>query len=200
MKTALVAILFTFVYHLGFSQTFPSELWHEGKMVLVTEEVISGLIKYDQVKGIVQVEVGEKTYTYSAKAIFHFKIYDATADSYREFYSLPYGLVTSYKTPVIFEVLIEGNITLLSREYIVTKSVQDPFSLGSSYPRELLVYDYYFLDKEGNITEYTMKKKDLYNALSKRQSQVAEYMKTNRLRHDSRNDLIRIILFYNALI
>jgi len=199
MKTAIVATFLIFIHHLGFSQAFPSELWHEGKMVLVTEEVIFGMIKYDQVKGIVQVEVGEKIYTYSPKAIFHFKIYDATADSYRIFYSLPYGLVTSYKTPVIFEVLIEGNITLLSREYIVTKSVQDPFSLGS-YPREVLVYDYYFLDKEGNITEYTMKKKDLYNALSKRRSQVAEYMKTNKLRHDKRNDLIRVILFYNALI
>ncbi|RLD20895.1 MAG: hypothetical protein DRI71_09785 [Bacteroidetes bacterium] len=199
MKAAVSAIFLTFLVHIGFSQTFPSEMWHEGQLVLVTEEVISGVLKYDQVQGIVQVEVGEKIYTYSAKSIFHFKIYDSTADSYREFYSLPYGLVTSYKVPVIFEVLIEGNITLLSREYVVTKNIQDPFSFGS-YAKEVLVYDYYFLDKEGNITKYTLKKKDLYNALSKRQSQIIDYMKTNRLRHDKRNDLIRVILFYNALI
>ena len=199
MKTAFVAIFLTIIVHTGFSQTFPSQLWHEGKLVLITDEVISGIIKYDQVQGIVQVEVDEKIFTYSAKSIFHFKIYDITSDSYREFYSLPYGLVSSYKTPVIFEVLIEGNITLLSREYVTTKNIQDPFSFGS-YAKEVIVYDYYFLDKEGNIKAYTMKKKDLYNVLSKRQSQVVEYMKTNRLRHDNRNDLIRVILFYNALI
>ena len=199
MKSALLAILFTFVLHAGYSQEFPSELWHDGKLYLVSDEIISGKIKYDQIKGFVQVDVNEKIYTYSAKSIFHFEIYDITSESYREFYSLPYALVTSYKTPIIFEVLVEGNLTLLSREYVVTKNIQDPFSLGS-YAKEVMVYDYFFLDRVGNITKYTMKKKDLYQAVSKRESQVIEFMKANRLHHDRRYDLIRVIAFYNALI
>ena len=199
MTSALLTILLTFILHSGFSQDFPSEMWHDGKLVLVSDQTISGLLKYDQVKGIVQVDRDGKVFTYSAKSIFHFEIYDITTESYREFYVLPYGLVTSYKAPVIFEVLVEGGLTLLSREYIMTKNIQSPYSIGS-YAKEVLAYDYFFLDKEGNITKYTLKKKDLYNAVSKRQNQVIEYMKANRLHHDRRNDLVRVIAFYNAII
>jgi hypothetical protein len=199
MKSVLLTILLTFVLYSGFSQTFPSELWHDGKLFLVNEEEYSGKLKYDLINGIVQAEVGEKILTFSAKSIFHFEIYDVTSESYREFYVLPYGLLSSYKTPVIFEVLIEGNITLLSREYVAIENIQNPYSLGS-YTKEVLVYNYFFLQKNGDITEYTKKKKDLYNTLSKRQKQVIDYMKANRLHHDKRNDLVRVIAFYNALI
>lgn len=199
MKSALLTIFLTFVLYSGFSQTFPSELWHEGKLFLVNEEVYNGKIKYDLIKGIVQVDLNEKVLTFSANSIFHFEIYDITAESYREFYVLPYGLLSSYKTPVIFEVLIEGNLTLLSREYVALENIQNPYSLGS-YTKEVLVYDYFFLDKSGEITKYTMKKKDLYNIVYKRQKEVTEFMKANRLHHDKRNDLVRVIAFYNALI
>ena len=199
MKSALLTIFLTFVLYSGFSQTFPSELWHEGKLFLVNEDVYNGKIKYDLIKGIVQVDLNEKVLTFSANSIFHFEIYDITAESYREFYVLPYGLLSSYKTPVIFEVLIEGNLTLLSREYVALENIQNPYSLGS-YTKEVLVYDYFFLDKSGEITKYTMKKKDLYNIVYKRQKEVTEFMKANRLHHDKRNDLVRVIAFYNALI
>ena len=199
MKSVLLTIFLTFVLYSGFSQTFPSEIWHEGKLFLVNEEVYSGKIKYDQTKGIVQVEEDGKILTFSANSIFHFEIYDITSESYREFYVLPYGLLSSYKTPVIFEVLIEGNITLLSREYVSLENIQNPYSLGS-YTKEILVYDYFFLDKTGDITKYTMKKKDLYSIGYKRQKEVVEFMKANRLHHDKRNDLVRVIAFYNALI
>ena len=199
MKSALIAIVFSFILQLGFSQEFPSEMWHEGKLVLVSEETVAGMLKYDQAKGIVQVEIDGKILTYSAKSIFHFEIYDITSESYREFYVLPYGLVTSYKASVIFEVLVEGNLTLLCREYILSKNIQSPYSIGS-YAKQVLAYDYFFLDRTGNITKYTLKKKDLYSAVSKRQNQVIEYMKANRLHHDKRNDLVRVIAFYNALI
>ena len=199
MKANLLTIVFSLLVSTGISQNFPSEMWHEGKLVLVSEETISGKIKYDQISGIVQIEKNEKILTYSAKSIFHFDIYDSSSESYREFYVLPYGIVSDYKTPVIFEVLVEGNLTLLSREYIVTKNVQDAFSIGS-YAKEVLIYDYFFLAKQGEITKYTMKKKDLYHALNKRQKQVTEFMKMNKLHHDRRNDLVRVVAFYNALI
>jgi hypothetical protein len=199
MKSVSLTFLLTFVLFSGFSQTFPSELWHDGKLFLVNEEVYTGRIKYDQTKGVVQVEVDEKVLTFSANSIFHFDIYDITSESYREFYVLPYGLLSSYKTPVIFEVLIEGNITLLSREYVSLENIQNPYSLGS-YTKEILVYDYFFLNKNGDITKYTLKKRDLYTIVSKRQKEVTEFMKANRLHHDKRNDLVRIIAFYNALL
>lgn len=199
MKSIIVLLGLTFVSLIAKGQEFPSELWHEGKLVLVSEDTLVGLIKYNQGQGIVQVEIGDRTFTHSSKSIFYFQIFDATVESYREFYVLPYGLVTSYKTPVIFEVLVEGNLTLLSRESIVTKNIQNPYSYGS-FSQRTLVYDYFFLDRKGTITKYTMKKRDLYTVVSKKQSQVVEFMKANRMHHDRRNDLVRIIAFYNALL
>lgn len=196
----VVALFFIVLFQFQVSaQIFPSEMWHEGKLMLVSEDTLPGKIKYDLPKGIVQVDIGIKIYTYSAKNIFFFEIYDITSEHYREFYVLPYGVASSYKIPVIFEVLVEGNISLLSQEYVGVKNVQNPYSYGN-YSKEVLIYEYYFLDKNGNITKYTQKKKDLMNVLAIRKNQVTEYIKSNRLHHDKRNDLIRIIAFYNALL
>jgi hypothetical protein len=204
MKKLFAVIILTLAALSGsYSQQFPSDLWHEGKLVLANEEVYEGLLKYDLERGIVQVEQGEKVFTFSAQSIFYFKIYDVTVEANREFYVLPYGLVSNYKAPVIFEVLVEGNISLLCREHISSKSVTaaNPYMYNTpTYQREVLVYDYYFLDRKGNITPYNLKKRELMQAVAQRQSQVSDYIKKNRLKFDRRTDIIRIIAFYNALI
>lgn len=204
MKRLVLNVVFCLSATFSYAQQFPSDIWHDGKLVLVNEDTLVGKLKYDMTRDIVQVDTDGKLYAYGAKSIFYFKIYDATIETFREFYVLPYGLVTSYKAPVIFEVLVEGNLSLLSREYVSTKNVQNnnPYNMGAfpSYQMDVIAYDYYFLDRKGNISPFTMKKKDLMNTLSQRQSQVTEYIKANRLKFDRRNDLIRIIAFYNALL
>lgn len=199
MRILPVVILYYLLSLPAFSQEFPSEIWHNGKMVLVSEDTLVGNIKYDLNRDIVQVKVKDKTFTYSAQKIFFFEIFDIISESYREFYVLPYGLITSYKAPVIFEVLVRGNITLLCREYIGIKNVQNPYSYGS-YSKKVLEYYFYFLDREGDITKYTLKKRDLYTVIAKKQNQVLEFIKANRLSHENRNDLVRIINFYNTLL
>lgn len=187
----------------NYAQQFPSEMWHEGKLVLANEEVYEGLLKYDLDRGIVQLEQGEKFFTFGANSIFYFKIFDITVEANREFYVLPYGLVTSYKAPVIFEVLVEGNISLLCRERVSSKNVtavNPNFYNTPTYQKNVLVYDYFFLDRQGKITPYSLKKKELMQVVVKRQSQVSDFIKQNRLKFDRRNDIIRIIAFYNALI
>ena len=124
IKKLPAIVLFIFLSHFSFSQQFPSEIWHEGKLVLVNDDTLNGNLKYDMTRGIVQIEINDKLYTHGATSIFYFKIFDSTIEANREFYVLPYGLITSYKAPVIFEVLVEGNLSLLSREYITAKNIQ----------------------------------------------------------------------------
>lgn len=204
MRVIVILGLFIISFS-GFSQEFPSELWHSGKMVLVSEDTLIGLLKYDMEQELVQVKSGEKLYTYGASKVFYFEIFDETVDYQRRFYTIHYGLVSNYKVPVIFEVLLEGNISLLSREKIGLKSSQVNsysyrYSPSSSYTREILTYSYYFLDRKGNITLYTLKKKDLLTVLSKRETQVSKFIRSNNLNVDHRSDLIRIISFYNGII
>ncbi len=187
------------------AQEFPSEIWHKGMLVLVNEDTLVGKIKYNLDQELVQVESDKKIYTFSGKKVFYFQIFDETVDSYREFYVLPYALVNQYETPIFFEVLVEGRLTLLCREKIIDKTVQDPnyinaYGSAISYSRKVLVYTYYFLDDKGIITKYSLKKKDLLKILAKRADKVDEYMRVNNLRADKRYDLSRIIAFYNGII
>ncbi len=204
IKKSLLIILF-FTSLSVKAQEFPSELWHQGMLVLVSEDSLSGKIKYNIEQDLVQIESGKKIYTFSGKKVFYFQIFDETVDAYREFYTLPYALINQYEAPIFFEVLVEGKLTLLCREAVVTKTVNDnianPYGSTMSYSRNMLVYTYYFLDHEGNITEYSsMKKRDLLRVLKKRAPKIEEYMKVNHLRADKRYDLSRIISFYNGIL
>ena len=203
IKRLLVLFLF-FAISLAKAQEFPSELWHQGMIVLVSEDTLSGKIKYNIEQDVVQIETESKIYTYSSKKLFYFQIFDETVDAYREFYTLPYAQINEYEAPIIFEVLVEGRMTLLCRESISTKTVNDnninPYGSSMSYSRDVLVYAYYFLDEKGNISQYSMKKRDLLRVLKKRADKIDEYMKVNNLKADKRYDISRIVSFYNGIL
>ena len=190
----------------GWSQDFPSEYWHSGKLVLMDEDTLYGKIKYDLDNDLIQVEQNQVIKTYSAKKIFYFEIFDETVDNYRHFYSLPYKVQPNYEVPLLFEVLFEGDLSLLCREEIVTENVQsynyNPYYYSPNYgnTRTKLKYNYYFLNKNGDITLYSLKKGDLLVFFKGKEQAVNKYMKKNNLRHDRMRDLVRITAYYNALL
>jgi hypothetical protein len=205
------SLLFFFLIHLsviGFTQDFPSELWHNGKLVLLSEDTIIGKIKYDLKNDLVQINVRNVLQTYSSRKILYFEIFDETIESYRHFYALPYNVQQNYKVPLLFEVLYEGELSLLCREEIVTESVPQynsyPYSTYRNSPynssRTKLSYKYYFFDRQGGIQNYNLKKSELYSFFKKHQQQVKQYIKKNNLKHDRMRDLVRVTAYYNALL
>lgn len=203
MKRVLVFLAAIVIVNLSSAQEYPSEMVHDGKVVLLSEEVIEGKIKYDLENDIIQVVVNGSVQTYSARKILYFTIYDESVEMFRTFYAIPYEVQPNYEVPILFEVLYEGSLSLLAREQIVTETVPQ---YSSSYrstinmTRTRLSYEYFFLDKNGNFTKYNMKKFELYEVMRKKESQIKQYIKKNNLKHDSRRDLVRIIAYYNALI
>lgn len=199
----LALILLCFLSIEGYSQTFPSQLWHDGKLVLLDEDTLAGKIKYDFENDLVQLNIRNTIQTYASRKILYFEIFDEMSNNYRYFYSLPYEIQNNYEIPIIFEVLYEGELTLLARETIVTETVPqyNTFYRPQFYnTRARLDYNYFFLNKNGTIERYTMKKNDLLNYMRKKSSQVRQYMRKNNLKHDERADLFRIVAYYNALI
>ena len=205
------SLLFIFLIHLsaiGFTQDFPSELWHKGKLVLLSEDTIIGKIKYDLKNDLVQINIRNVLQTYSSRKILYFEIFDETIESYRHFYALPYNVQQNYKVPLLFEVLYEGELSLLCREEIVTESVPQynsyPYSTYGNSPysssRTRLSYKYYFFDQRGGIQDYNLKKSELYSFFKKHQQQVKQYIKKNNLKHDRMRDLVRVTAYYNALL
>ena len=186
----------------GFCQKFPSQYWHTGHAVLTSGDTLNGEVKYDLVNDIVRVNTGSKIHTLSARKIFFFEIFDVTVDTYRQFYVLPFNLTADYKSFLIFEVVFEGQMTLLARETIENKTSQynSHYWSGGTYTRQVLTYDFYFLDNKGNITFFTKKKRDLISLLSNKSGEIDKYIRKNSLKVDRKRDLARIVSYYNAII
>src|SRR5687767_4658590 len=198
-KCFSIVTLFLILTVYAEAQTFPSDLWHEGKIVLLEGDTLRGSIKYDLQQDLVQYAVAnERTVAYSARKVLFFEIYDNTVRKYRQFFALPFSTTTGYKAPVFFELLEEGKMTLLSRESVEYRTYSSPYYMGS-YSRLVLVYKYYFLDEKGNISEFTGNKSDLLNLMDRKSDDVEKYIKANKLRYDDKYDFAKIVAYYNSL-
>ena len=184
----------------AFAQKWPSDLWHDGKIVLLEgADTLAGKVKYDLQQDLLQYTASNQTIeAFSAKKVLFFEIYDITVHKYRSFYSLPFTTQSGYRAPIFFELLEEGKLTLLAREAIVYKSYSSIYYYGS-YSRAVLVYRYFFLDENGSIVEFTGNKKDLLELMGKKADAVEDYIKENRLKVDEKYDFAQIVKYYNSL-
>ncbi len=203
MKTFLTLILATFFSFSVQAQIFPSEVWHQGTAVLITDDTLSGLIKYNFVNDAIQIKTEDgRIRAFGAQNLFFFEVYDTGIKSYRQFYALPMQVSTDYMVPMLFEVLFEGRLTLLSREKIVQEG--HPFEVNDQmvFPKDarlMLAFDFYFLEKDGTINEYKPKKRKLLSIMDRKYNEVKKYIRRNKLRYDQISDLVRITAYYNAL-
>ena len=192
-------ILFFFLSFAVVAQQFPSDLWHEGKIILLEGDTLKGNVKYDLQQDLVQYGVADqRTTAFSARKVLFFEIFDTSVRKYRQFFALPFTTTSGYRAPVFFELLEEGKMTLLSRESVEYRTYSSPYYMGS-YSRLVLVYKYYFLDEKGNIAEFTGNKNDLLNLMNKKSEEVEKYIKANKLRFDDKYDFAKIVAYYNSL-
>jgi hypothetical protein len=202
MKDAFL-IIFLFSSLIASGQDFPSDQLHEGKVILINEDTLKGKIKYDFENDLIQIVVNGTIQTFGARKILYFSIYDESVEMFRTFYSIPYAVQTNYEIPILFEVLYEGKLSLLAREEIVTETVpQYSYYYRSSMnmTRTRLAYEYFFLDQKGEFVKYELKKQQLYSIMHRKEPQIKQYIKKNKLKTDSRRDLVRITAYYNALL
>jgi hypothetical protein len=181
------------------AQTWSFELWHDGKIVLESGDTLRGFVKYDLQQDLVQYSLHDKKpEVYSARKVMFFEIFDETEHTYRRFFALPYGSSAGYKAPVFFELLEEGELTLLSREQLEYKTYSSPYITGTA-TRLVLINKYFFLNEAGTIDAFTGGRNDLIGLMGKNGKQVEKYIKKNRLRYDDKRDLSQIIAYYNSL-
>ncbi|MFN4945777.1 MAG: hypothetical protein ACK5FG_03645 [Chryseotalea sp.] len=200
MKNILTLLLFlTLLNNNLIAQRWPFELWHEGKIVLETGDTLKGNVKYDLAQDLLQYSSTNKiAEAYTARKVVFFEIFDQTVRKYRQFFSLPYSANNTYKTPVFFELLAEGKLTLLCREAIEFRTYNNPYFVGS-YSRQVLVNYFFFLDEKGNINAFSGRRSDLLNLMQKRRDEVEKYMKKNRLTIDEKYEMAQIVSYFNTL-
>ena len=217
MKTILTILFISLFSLVSMSQQFPAQQWHQGEATLNDNRVISGVIKYDLERDAIIVKVGDRMETYSAQLVMKFSIVQQGDGRLRRFFTLPYVSSNGYKTiPRFFEVIIEGKMTLLVREYIdqiTTGSGRSRYNnnygrynnyndypYNRMYTRRFLSYKMFFLDHEGNMTEHSGRKKDVFAVLNESKQDLKKFVKTNRLKIDKLPDVARLVAHYNTLI
>ncbi|MEX2336791.1 MAG: hypothetical protein WD555_05930 [Fulvivirga sp.] len=201
MKKLLIFIVFSFIGHWTQAQKFPSELWHDGRLVLLEGDTLKGQIKYNLETDLVQFTADNRTIkTYTGRKLLFCEIFDQTVNRYRQFYSIPYSMNGDYKAPVIFEVLFTGeHLSLLSKEAVEYQVTNYPYALSGTYSRLELVYTHYFLKPDGSIMQFFGKKRDLLRVMNKKSGQMKEFIKGNKIRPDDRADLVKAVAYYNSL-
>ena len=203
-------IVFIFFVNITYAQQFPSDLWHPGLLVTNQGDSIKGNLKYDFENQSIQLDDGETLKAFNVNNLFFFEIYDETIKDHRQFYSLMYEVGYEYSIPVLFEMVINGKLSLLLRERIVSESTQSSFPSYYAYsmmPRfsnnsgyvNKIKYDYFFLDNEGNILKFKGKKKELYNLMNDQYQKVKSYISNNKINLKRMSDLARVVSFYNQI-
>ena len=176
---------------------WPSELWYEGKIVLTDGDTLKGLVKYDMQKDLVQYTMNDRSAeVFTARKVIFFEIFDEANNRYRRFFTLPFETTSGYKTPVFFELLEEGKMTLLSREFLEYKNFSSPYAI--SYSRLVLSYKFFFLNENGSIEEFSGNKNDLLDRMGRNSGDVEKYMRKNRLKLEDRDDFTRLVDYYNS--
>jgi hypothetical protein len=191
-------LLIATVAHGQQTTNFSFEHWHKGYLILEGGDTLRGQIKYNLQADLVQFQDQNKIDTYTARKVVFIEIFDAVTREYRRFFSLPYALQSGYKSPVFFELLAEGKMTLLSREALEYRTYSSFYYYGS-YTRLVLVYKYFLLDENGEIKEFTGKKSDWLYAMGNKGDVVQKFAKTNKLGFDEKQDLTKIVEYYNSL-
>ena len=122
-----------------------------------------------------------------------------------------YDVSYNYSVPVLFEIVIEGKLSLLLRERIVAESVSNNY-FPSYYSYSMLPrfqnnysyvnkvkYDYFLLQNNGQITKFSGKKRDLLGIMKDKDDMIKAYFTKNRLNLKKMSHLAQIINYYNAI-
>lgn len=183
----------------GHAQEFAFEFWHEGRVVLEGNDTIKGNVKYNLQSDLVQLQTDNRIETFTARKVISFEIFDQTVKRYRSFFSLPYSATSSYKTPVFFELLEEGKLTVLCREALEYRTYSSFYYYGT-YSRLVVVPKYFLLDEDGSIIEFLGKRNDWLYLMGNRGEDVQKYARVNKLSFDEKYELAKIVAYYNSLV
>lgn len=181
------------------AQQWSFEYWHDGKAVLESGDTLKGKIKYEIDKDLIQVDVRGSLQSLTSRKVIYYEIFDAVSGRYRQFYSIPFSMMGSYKTPSFFELLSEGKLTLIAKEALENRSYNTGYYAYGSINRLVLVDKYFVLDEKGNVDSFSGKKDDLLKLMENRDDEIKRFIRTSNVNMDRKSDVVRTFAYYNAL-
>ena len=179
------------------------ENWNPGYLVTNEEDTIYGPISINYQNDLVQVNEENTVKTFGANQILMVYVKENNRDNDRYLYSFPFHPYSDFKPHKLFEMLFSGkSISLLGREMLVTESVPmtDNFTLRTYYStRRRLNVDFFILFPDKKVKGFSGSKKELLNLLADKKEEIKKYIKAENLSVTEKEDLIKIIVWYNKL-
>jgi hypothetical protein len=174
---------------------FSKNYWHKGQVVLKSGRTYSGLVKYHLKYNLVELKQEGKalTKTFSSTQLEQFSIFDTLTKVERNFYALPMKTASNYSPNFFFELIDEGDFSILSREQIIMKPHNKGLDLKGSGKYDLVLEDEFFILNEQGKVESCGKAMELSSKLSIPMRELKDYIKTNKINLRQRTDYMNVI-------
>lgn len=178
--------------------------WNPGYVVTQEEDTIFGPVTVNYQADLVQVNEENSVKTYGANQIQMIYLKQNEDQEERFFYSYPFHPYSDFKPYKLFEKFYEGpHISLLGREMLVTESipVYDQYAMRTFYTsRSKIVTDYFiWLPEKKRVKALKATKKEFLQAFPDMVDRLKSFIDKEKLKYTEKEDLIKIVTFYNSL-
>ena len=209
----IILTCFLLLTYSGNSQIFPSQQWRPGLAVLTNGDTLEGLINYNLEADIIQLELEKKIATFNAAQLVCFAVKPDSYRPYRIFYSVPSTNKVGFLVPSFYELMSEGEVSLLGREYIVViaNATNPSFirPMDSSFARltsrtanvrKHMGYKLFLANAKGEVIPLGETIKSTLNAFGSNKSKLRKYIKEQRLTLMNVYDFVKLVKYYNELL
>lgn len=178
---------------------FSKDFWHGGELDTKSGETLRGTLQYNIEENTVVIRIGDgTTRSFTPNTADAFQFTDALTGQQRIFYALPYAApkMRGYAQPIFFELLSEGEWNLLCQEKLENRynSYYDPYLLmPRSYAVTVLVFQYFLMDRQGNIQPLSATIDGLQAAFPQQADALKDWVKDQKLDLTRREDMVLVI-------
>ena len=203
MKKVLVALFFiSSIAHAGQGAAPPHPnqgFWCPGQVTLVNQRMVAGEINYDLKYNAIQVRHDGVVRTYTAEKIAHFTLFDLVKHRERRYVAIDHQLDEGYQRKTFFEVLTEGDLTILRKSRYVRKPrVTEDKRAPHIYLNAVCRHDYYAYN-QGDFFEIDDFKEQVLPLMNSYEDLVQDYIKRCKLKLRKINEQMRVVHLYNQL-
>jgi hypothetical protein len=162
------------------------EEWFRGTLVLKSQTRLQGEISVRVDYDIVLFRIGEELMIYPAYKVQSADVYDENLKLNRNFISLQMevGPATVHR---IYEVLVEGPVSVLRKERILWYSIH----------LEIPEQDYFVWNENQMTSLYYFKKKNFPKLVKSSNGDLKSFMRSHRLNPNRLDDMVEILTYYN---
>lgn len=174
--------------------------WNPGVVMLEGEQVLEGELKYDHKNGVIQCREAGRIKAFSSHGVTSFYYLNKDTNILHRFISVEQETKENYRRKEFYEIVLEGELTLLRKRNKSTDPVRKGHNASSSsLMHHILCYDYYVY-RQGEMISVKKFKKNVLPLMKDKKREVVSYADKKNMKLYYLMDQISLISYYNGLI